>query len=768
MSKILRSYLRYARGETKFSPWAVLLPLQFASRAWMAFRIKMFNHGMFTTEEPSLPVISVGNNSFGGTNKTPMTELIVRQFSEAGIEAGLVSRGYRAKDHEPIWIGQNEKSLRRDIAGDEPLMLAKRLPNIKIVVSRDRVRGVELLKSLGVQIAVTDDTFQHRRMGRDVDIVLVDSTTPFGNGMVMPAGSMRESMSAYGRADIVVITKANQVLPERITEIKDKLKKWVKPESIFLAYINLESWICKKNGAVITRAKEDIPCGKYIAFSAIGNSSGFYSFLRDAGVNVISVHSYRDHHIFTRDDINYLKNLARKADADGFICTEKDLSNLPEDVCFERALFIPRIAVSLGDDELRFRRYIQEKLKPHLMVASNGHGEDAIGVILAKKLKRRFANAQISAFTFVGAGLQYINAGFKVLSPVSDMPSGGVIKYSIWDLINDFRHGLGGSIKSQVRVLQGYRGLYRTPICVGDVYLLTNILWGQGLKPILVATAKTVHLAGHFWVERMLLKKKCRFVWARDAETADELRKSGVAATFAGNPVMDLIEDKIENIISPWDGGNGKKIILLAGSRPRAYDDVRLILETARLLSQRVECTFVNVTAPTIEVEKMAAELEEWTLSGDGKALEHASLRVRIFQGQVSEAALDADLLIGLGGTANQLCAGLGIPVVSILEKGKLRQKKLLKEAEILVKPEPAELARAAERILSDCALWNEMREAGMKHLGGTGALDSVVEYCAEVLGWDNRCYVYEEYGKYLDKLEKGKNVSAESCKGVV
>lgn len=756
MSKILRSYLRYARGETKFSLWVVLWPLQFASRAWMAFRIKMFNHGFFSTEEPCLPVISVGNNSFGGTNKTPMAELIVRQFSEAGIEAGLVSRGYRAKDHAPIWIGQNDTSLRREIAGDEPLMLAKRLPNVKVVVSKDRVRGVELLKSLGVQVAVTDDTFQHRKMGRDVDIVLVDSTTPFGNGMVIPAGAMRESMSAYGRADIVVITKANQVSAEKIREIRNKLEKWTEPEKIFVAYINLESWLRKTGRATEQLTNEYIPAGKYVAFSAIGNPSGFYSFLRDAGVEVAEVSSYRDHHIFTGEDIAYLMSVARKAGADGFICTEKDLTNLPENIDFGLPLYVPRVVVSLGDDDQRFRRSIQKKLEPCLLVASNGHGEDAIGVVLAKKLRERFKNARVSAFAFVGAGRQYINEGFEVLSPISDMPSGGVIKYSLWDLINDFRHGLCGSIKSQMRVLQRYRGIYRSPVCVGDVYLMTNVLWGQGLKPMLVATAKTVHLAGHFWVERELLRRKCRFVWTRDSETAEELKKSGVAAAFAGNPVMDLMENRIEKrAVSPWCGVNGRKIILLAGSRPRAYDDARLILDTVLLLSERVECTFVNVMAPTIDVKKMVAELEDWKLSDDGTMLEHGNRRVRIFRGGVSEAAPGADLLIGLGGTANQLCAGLGIPVVSILEKGKLRQKKLLKEAEILVKPVPAELAGAAERILNNSALWEEMRDAGKKYLGGTGALDSVVKYCAEVLGWDNRCYVYEKYGEYLDRLEQ-------------
>lgn len=757
MSKILRSYLRYARGEIKYSLWAVLSPLQFATRAWMSFRITMFNHGLFSNKELCLPVISVGNNSLGGTNKTPMTELLVRQFREAGIEAGLVSRGYRTKDHEPIWIGQNEKSLCRDIAGDEPLMLYKRLPDTKIVVSRDRVRGVELLKSLGVRVAVTDDTFQYRRMGRDVDIVLVDSTAPFGNGKVVPSGAMRESKAAFGRADMLVITKANQVSPGKINEIKEELSQWVRPDKIFLAYINLDSWICKAKGKTEILEKENIPGGRYVAFSAIGNSSGFYSFLRDAGVDVTASRSYRDHHIFSQDDISYLRGIATKIGADGLICTEKDIANLPEDINFGLPLYVPRIVISLGDDELRFRRYIHNKLKPQLMVASNGYGEDAIGVVLAKKLKKRFACARVSAFAFVGLGRQYENEGVEVISPPSDMSSGGVIKYSMWDLINDFRQGLGGAMKKQIEVLQQYRGVYRTPICVGDVYLMASVLWGQGLKPALVATAKTVRLAGHFWIERELLKRKCRFVWTRDAETAAELERSGVETAFAGNPVMDLIEKRAEDCASPWDGCKGRKIILLVGSRRRAYEDARLVLETARRLSESVECTFVNVMAATIDAEKMAAKLDGWELSDDGTMLVHEQLRVRLFRGAVSEAAWGADLLIGLGGTANQLCAGQGVPVVSILEKGKLRQKKLLREAEVLVKPEPAELAQAALKILGDDGLWREMSGAGIKYLGGTGALDSVVDYCAAVLGWENKCRVYEEYGKYLDLLEKEK-----------
>lgn len=711
----------------------------------------MYEKGVFEVTEPVIPVVSIGNNSLGGTNKTPMAELVVRQFKEAGIDAGLVSRGYRTKKHAPIWIGQNEESKRRDFAGDEPLMLSNRLPGIKIVVSRDRALGVALLASLGAQVAVTDDTFQHRKMARDVDIVLVDATCPFGNGQVIPAGLMREPKSAFGRADIIVITKSNQVTPDDLIKTKEELERLVDRNKIFTAEIRLESWIEFSGGNKKVNPSEISPTCQCIAFSAIGNPDGFYKFLEDNGVPVIAHRSYRDHHIFDGRDLDRLKDLAVRLGAEGFVCTEKDVVNLPENLDFPFPIYVPCIAVEL-DDDMRFRRMIADKLKPRLIIASNGYGEDAIGVVLAKKLRARFRSAEISAFAFVGSGTHYKQEGFPVLSPASEMPSGGVIKYSILDLFKDLRHGLGNSIRAQMNTLRSFRSCYRTPICVGDVYLMLSMLLGQGLKPLLIATAKSVRLNGHMFIELLLLKKRCLHVWARDAETAEELRTRGVDAEFCGNPVMDLIENKY-GTCDVWEDHEKSKIILLPGSRPRAYDDVRLILSAAKKLSDRVECSFVMVPAPMIDTEKLVVELDGWKLTHDGGMLESEDVRVKIFKGEVAEAAHGADLLIGLGGTANQLCAGLGVPVVSILEKGKLRQKKLLKEAEILVRADPAELADAAEHILTTPGLKEEMKQAGIYYLGGSGALDHVVEFCASALGWDNRCRVYDIYNKYLSHV---------------
>lgn len=752
-SNIVRNYLKFARGESRFSPWWLLYPFQFVTMAWMKLRIGMYKRGLFSVTDPVLPVVSIGNISLGGTNKTPMTELVVRQFIKAGINAGLVSRGYKTKSVVPLWVGQDEDSLKREIAGDEPLMLAKRLPNVKIVVSKNRIKGVELLASLGVEVAVTDDTFQHKKMARDVDIVLVDSTCPFGNGNVLPAGMMREPMSSLKRADMVVLTKANQATEEELEKIKQQLKPWIDEDIIYIAEIKLESWLLfYPNQESRTLSYNEVPKGKYIAFSAIGNAPGFYSFLSDKGVEVVTSRSFRDHHIFTKENIIELEKDAKELGVDGFICTEKDVVNLPEKTFMSLPLYIPRIEVVL-DDELRFCRKLHKKLKPRLIVASNGYGEDAIGVELAKKISKRFSSADVTAFSFVGSGIHYKEAGIPVVSPSINMPSGGVIKYSLTELLKDIRHGLGNAIRTQLDCLHEMTNMYRTPVCVGDIYLMLNMLWGQGMRPLLVATAKSVHLHGHLRIEEWLLKKRSRKVWTRDIETAEALQKVGVKAVFEGNPVMDLLGD-INSDPSAWPE-NGFRVMLLPGSRPRAYDDVKLILDSVLELSKRIDCCFAMVLAPTISAEKIANVLPQWKLSFDGKCLESGAIKIFMYSDPVAPVAKGADVLIGLGGTANQLCAGLGIPVVSIIETGKLRQKKLLKEAEILVKADSKSLAEATEKILTNPELYKEMSDAGIKYLGGTGALDKIVDYCAAVLGWENRCYVYDKYGEYLNGITK-------------
>ena len=734
---ILRSYLEYARGKKKHSLWKCLNPSHFLARFYVNFRNAAYDRGIIKSVEPPLPVISIGNLCHGGTNKTPTVEYFARRFIDSGLDVGIISRGYGGASKEPLFVGGDAQSRNRTVTGDEPLLLADRLPKAKIVVAADRMKGIALLAELGAQIVVADDAFQHRRMGRDVDIVLVDATCPLGNGLMMPAGILRDPPESLRRADLVILTKVDQVSLEALAETRRVIAQWVPAEKLFTARLKLDSWCLINAGARSLHAAQ--PTVKMFAFSAIGNPDSFHRSLELMGVTVLGSRIYRDHHPFSSKDLNELTAQALEVGAEAFVCTEKDLHNLPENFSLALPVWVPRISVQL-DEEGRLWAAVIEKLRPHCVVASNGYGEDAIGAVLAQQLQERLPLARVSAFSLVGDGKQYAEKGIEVVSPFSEMPSAGLIKYSLKALIKDVQHGLRKNISDQIQTWRTLRGKIRTPLCVGDVYLVLHALWGQGASTLLIATAKTVHLSGHWPIERFLLKHRCIAVWTRDEETAAELHRSGVNAYFSGNPIMDLITDSAQECASPWRE-TGARVLLLPGSRPRAYNDICLLLDAAEELNQRIACQFVLVPAPTLNVMKLVSKLEGW--AWQGAVLQKGELSVTFHTGTLACAAKDAEILLGLAGTANQVCAGLGVPVVSIKEKGKYVQKKLLQEAEILVDATAVDLAEAAESILKNPDVHGAMRQFGIKRLGSVGALAASLEYAEGKMGWRVRHDVY-------------------------
>ena len=741
MPDILGSYLKYAKGESgSFSVWSLLNITGVIIEPFIAARNALYDRGVFCSMDPPVPVISVGNLCSGGTNKTPMVDMLARRLSDDGFSVGIVSRGYGGRIRKPMCVGTNNASSDRSLTGDEPLMLANRLPDVKVVVSRDRYEGVQFLKELDVNVVVADDAFQHRRMGRDMEIVLIDATCPFGNGKLFPAGILREKPDALSRADVVILTKT-ELAGTEVGKIKNKLARWVSPDAIFTARVEIESWMELTDAGLReykSKPGSSVPQGRFVSFSAIGNPQSFYKSLISLGLDVVKNRAFRDHHRFSWYDIDNLDRTVHKLGATGLVCTEKDLWNMPNDLSLIYPLFIPRISIAI-DDEAGFWRAITRRLKPELVVASNGYGEDAIGSLLAEKLQDRFPVAGISAFSLVGEGREYKNRGIKVISPESDMPSAGIIKYSIRALMKDFRHGLRKVIKKQIEEWRKQKGRFRTPICVGDVYLLAHTLWGQGMSPALIATAKSVKLSGHWMPERALMKRRARRVWARDGETARNLCRSRIDAVFSGNPIMDLAAE-FNDTDDPWEGIPSPRVMLLPGSRPRAYQDAGMLLDAVKLISEKMECGFVMVIAPTLDADTL--------LSGSdyrfrGGALKVGSASVAVYKGSIADAARGADLLIGFGGTANQVSAGLGVPVVSILERGKLVQKKLLGDAEVLTHPDAQALAAKTVELLSDRAALDKMSRAGINAMGGSGALSDVVGYAAGDLGLDARCKLF-------------------------
>ena len=271
-----------------------------------------------------------------------------------------------------------------------------------------------------------------------------------------------------------------------------------------------------------------------------------------------------------------------------------------------------------------------------------------------------------------------------------------------------------------------------------------------------MATAKTVRLSGHWRLERALIRRLALRTWTRDPESAEQLARAGANAVYAGNPVMDLLEDgAVGSAPLPPGPDDVPLVLLLPGSRLRAYRDVNLILDAAVRLSGLRRCAFRMVLAPTLSRDRLGASCGDWTLREDGgtPALCREGLVVALTDAPVSTAARGAALLLGLGGTANQLCAGLGIPVVSIDEKGKRVQKKLLGDAELLTAPTAQALAEEALSVLEDPVRYRLMSAAGRQRMGAPGGLEDLVNFAASELGWDLRQSVY---ARLLSRGERG------------
>ena len=721
-TEIYNWYIAHAKGKS-YSLFldVILFPPTVILAMITALSDFLHSHGLMKSEQPPLPVISVGNLTYGGTNKTPFVIMLAQYAKSKGIKPGIVLRGYRGKAHEAVIIMNGEGE--RDLTGDEALMISGKLPDVPVAVAVKRIDGVKALKEAGAELVIADDAFQHRAMNRDCDIVLVDALCPDGNGRLSPSGIMREKFKALKRAHIVVITKSSMAEREKLAKLHEKLKKYVNSENIFMSDIDADGW------------RFNIPDegSSVFAFSATGSPETFTRSLEERGCNVTGSRAFTDHHKYTHDDVKTLNALS--VNAKYITCTEKDLANmagiLPDE--FTLPLAVPKVKVTLRESEKFFAR-LAEVMRPEIVIASNGYGEDAIASVLAVKMREAYPEARLSAFPLVGSGEAFKRVGVDVMSAKSVTPSAGVFKYSLRELWADLRAGLLHQVAEQLKDWRKVSRNILTPVCVGDVYLLLNTLWGAGKRPLFVVTAKTVYISGHWRTERALIRSFTLKTWTRDEPTAVQIGRN---ASYSGSPIMDLIADGKRT--------EGNVILLLPGSRKSANNDVKILLSAVEIMNSKGYDNFRMMLAPTLDYDKFFASCnsEGWTHSDT--ALTKDGVKISLTYDEISKASEGVCLLLGMGGTANQLCAGLGIPVIAPDNKGKRVQKKLLGDSEILTSGSAVAMAECALRVLDDERLYDYMSVTGRERMGVSGACDDVVKYTSETLGWKVRENVYRK-----------------------
>jgi tetraacyldisaccharide 4'-kinase len=295
-----------------------------------------YDRGLLPVRKVDVPVISVGNLTLGGTGKTPLVAWVVGRLLAAGRRPAIASRGYGAAAGD---------------TSDEAAELGIVLPGVPHFAHRDRVRAATAALAAGADVIVLDDGFQHRRLHRDLDIVAIDATDPFGSGHLFPRGLLRESPRGLRRAEVVILTRSTAVDDTRRAAIRDTVttarggqpRVWA--ESVH-APRALRSW------SGTTRPLDELRGRRILAFAAIGNPTAFRQTLEAAGADVTSLVAFPDHHAYGIGDLERLAVRASAERADLAVTTLKDLVKIRRDRVEDTPLFALQIALemSAGDD----------------------------------------------------------------------------------------------------------------------------------------------------------------------------------------------------------------------------------------------------------------------------------------------------------------------------------------------------------------------------------------------------------------------------------
>ncbi len=302
----------------------------------MGFRNACFDRGWKAIHRAPVPVVSVGNLSLGGTGKTPCVEYVSRYYRQFGIPVTILSRGYGAAGSR----------------NDEAMILEENLPDVPHLQDPDRVgaahRAVEELES---ELLVLDDGFQHRRLHRDLDVVVIDATRPPSGDHVFPRGTLREPAGSLRRAGAIILTRCDQV-EEAATSA---LRHWLYERIPGTPVATTEHRPTELIGGSEPEPVDGLKGRAVGAFCGIGNPAAFRRTLEDLGMQVVEFRTFDDHHAYTREDVEDLARWAERLPGDALIATtQKDWVKLRVGELAGRPLRAVRIGLAIRDGQREF------------------------------------------------------------------------------------------------------------------------------------------------------------------------------------------------------------------------------------------------------------------------------------------------------------------------------------------------------------------------------------------------------------------------------
>jgi tetraacyldisaccharide 4'-kinase len=301
---------------------AGLVAASAAYRAALAARAASYRVGLLSTRGLPVPVISVGNVTVGGSGKTPLAEVVALVLAEMGARPAVISRGYGRRSRGVRIVADGTRVLLgAGDGGDEPVLLAERLPGIPVVVGENRYEaGAVALGRCGAGALVLDDGFQHKTLAKDLEIVAISGYLPWGNGRLFPRGSLREPLSALARADVVVVT--NPATPAVTSDVAHVLRRKGSRAAVLSGVY--QPMALRRGDGCHPENPETLAGRKVLALAGLAAPGGFVATADGLGAEVVDVLEFPDHYWYTADDLARVVAHARDKGAEAVLTTEKD------------------------------------------------------------------------------------------------------------------------------------------------------------------------------------------------------------------------------------------------------------------------------------------------------------------------------------------------------------------------------------------------------------------------------------------------------------
>lgn len=355
--------LVYIRGEAVPSWWMTLrlTPLWLLSLLYGVIvmgRYASYAWGLCRRRRLPCRVISVGNLTVGGTGKTPLTIWLARWYQQQGWRVAVLSRGYGAREASPVQVVSTGAGPLMDwrTAGDEPYMLAQALPGIPVLIAPDRYLGGRYAcEHFSAQVLILDDGFQHYALHRDLDVVLIDASNPFGSGALLPRGILREPLRALRRADVIILTRVD-LATATLFGLCKQMRRWHAQRPIYTTVTVAEA---------LSQRGHDRPDGttqlagqRVVAFAGIGNPSALVATMEQLGAEVVEYLVFPDHHPYTEADWQAILDVAQQQHAACLATTDKDAVRVAADWDAPIPLYTVRVGITFVQGHESFTRQL--------------------------------------------------------------------------------------------------------------------------------------------------------------------------------------------------------------------------------------------------------------------------------------------------------------------------------------------------------------------------------------------------------------------------